>query len=387
MEILIILGAFQATFFFILFISKKRKIISDIILAFLFFVFAAHLAFVYYSFKSGYVFYTEYGFIPSGILIVCYSLMYVYSQALVSKINTFNKKWLYHLIPIGLFYISIIPLAKQTYAEKAYSITHPTTSYYQLFVFGVLILFVIGYLLAILRLLKQHKISIRKMFSYEEDIDLKWLKILAFLLIFLWLILSVFIAYFYYLNTTDKIITPKDQMTLDMQGQITFVAFVFLLGYFGIRQQVIYTPPQQKKPLLAKDNEKRTIDVRYKKSGLKKEDSAIYLKELLLYMEKEKPFLNGKLSMKEVAEKLNISTNHLSQVINESLNQNFFDFVNTYRVDLIKQKMTEPSNKKFTIISLAYDCGFNSKSSFNSIFKKHTGLTPTEFLKKVNHSK
>lgn len=381
MEILIISGAFQAIFFFILVISKKRKTISDIILAFWLFVFSAHLAFVYYAFKSGYVFYTEYGYIPSGILIVCYSLMYVYTQALVSKKNTFNKKWLYHLIPIGLFYISIIPLAKQTYEEKAYSITHPTSDYYQLFVFGVLILFVIGYIVAILRLLKQHKVSIRKMFSYEENIDLNWLKLLTFMLIVLWIVLSGFIAFFYYQDMTNSVITPKDQMVLDMQGQITFVIFVFLLGFFGIKQQVIYTVTAKKKNIQPSTNDIVVSDSRYKKSGLKKADSAEYLKELLQYMDNEKPYLNGKLSLKEVADKLNISTNHLSQVINENLDKNFFDFVNNYRVDLVKQKMSDPANKNYTILALAYDCGFNSKSSFNAIFKKQTGLTPSQFLK------
>ena len=100
-------------------------------------------------------------------------------------------------------------------------------------------------------------------------------------------------------------------------------------------------------------------------------------------MEEEKPYLNGKLSLKEVAEKTNISTNHLSQVINENLEKNFFDFVNGYRLNLVKQKIKKPSNKKYTILSLAYECGFNSKSSFNSIFKKHEGMTPTEFLNKA----
>ena len=87
-------------------------------------------------------------------------------------------------------------------------------------------------------------------------------------------------------------------------------------------------------------------------------------------MEKEIPYTDGKLSLKQVATNLNISTNHLSQVINENLNKNFFDFVNEYRVNLIKEKMKDPNHKQFTLLALAFDCGFNSKSSFNVIFKK-----------------
>ena len=93
------------------------------------------------------------------------------------------------------------------------------------------------------------------------------------------------------------------------------------------------------------------------------------------------PYIDGKLSLKQVAQKMEISTNYLSQVINENLKKNFFDFVNEYRVNLVKQKMKDPTNSQYTLLALAYDCGFNSKSSFNVIFKKNTGLTPSQYLK------
>ncbi len=384
MEVLILIGAFQSAFFAILVLSKKRKSISDKILALWLSFFAVHLAFVYYSFQSGYVFYIEYGHIPSGVLVVYYSIMYVYTESLSTKENVFKAKWLLHLIPTAIIYISIIPLAQLPYNEKVNLVTHVSTNPYQSFVFGIAILFSTIYLVATLRLLKNHKVSIRKIFSYEENISLNWLRILTFLLVLLWVVISSLVAYVYYLDaTTSNDMLPEDHMMLDMQGQSAFVAFVFLLGFFGIRQQVIYSIPLEKKEVLTIEPDTNSASNRYEKSGLKKDDSASHLKALLLYMEEEKPYLNGKLSLKEVAEKMNISTNHLSQVINENLKKYFFDFVNGYRVDLAKQKMSNPSNKKYTILSLAYDCGFNSKSSFNSIFKKYEGLTPTEFRNKV----
>ena len=98
-------------------------------------------------------------------------------------------------------------------------------------------------------------------------------------------------------------------------------------------------------------------------------------------MVKEKPYLNGKLTLKEVADSLDISENHLSQVINGQLHVNFFDFINEYRVELVKAKMNDPDYNHYTLLGVAMDCGFNSKSSFNAIFKKMTGLTPTEYLR------
>jgi len=384
MEILIVLGAFQAIFFIVLVLSKKEKTISDKILIFWLSIFAIHLAFVYYSFLSGHVFYIKYGYLPSGILVVYYSIMYVYAESLISKENVFKVKWILHLFPTVIIYISIIPLAQLSYEEKTNLAIHLTADPYQNFVLGIAILFITVYLLATLRLLKKHNTSIRKIFSYEEDISLNWLNILTFLLVLLWIVISSLVAYVYYLDSkTSYVMLPEDHMLLDMQGQVAFVAFVFLLGFFGIRQQVIYSVSNQIKEYVTTEDED-LVTRRYRKSGLKKEDSVIYLKELLLYMEQEKPYLNGKLSLIEVAKKMNISNNHLSQVINENLNKNFFDFVNEYRINLVKLKMVEPSNEKYTLLSLAYDCGFNSKSSFNSIFKKHTGLTPTEYLKNIN---
>lgn len=379
MEVLILVGSFQAVFFVILVLSKKGKSISDKILALWLSLFAVHLFFVYYSFLSEHIFYIEYGYLPLGVLVAYYSLMYVYTESITSEDNVFKAKWMLHLIPTAITYISIISLAQLSYTEKVDLFIDPTSNLDLFLAFGIVIPFVTLYLIATLRLLRKHKISIRKMFSYEENINLNWLKILSFLLVLLWIVIFSLIVYAY----STPVMTHEDNMALDVQGHSAFVIFIFLLGFFGIRQQVIYSIPLEKKEVQKTEPYTNSASRQYKKSGLKKEDSVAYLKKLLQFMEEEKPYLNGKLSLKEVAEKINISTNHLSQVINENLEKNFFDFVNGYRLDLVKQKIKNPSNKKFTLLSLAYECGFNSKSSFNSIFKKHEGMTPSEFLNKI----
>ena len=383
MDILIIIGAIQAVFFAIIIFSKKRKSVSDKILAVWLSFFAVHLAFVYYSYTAGTVFYIQYGYFPTGVLVLYYSIMYVYALSLISKENVFKVKWLIHLVPTIIVYVSIIPFAMLPYEEKAKFVTNITSNIYQYLVLGFILLFVAFYLVAILRLLKKHKITIRKMFSYEENINLNWLRILAVLLLMLFVIISGLVAFVYYIDLTSSVLLVEDQVNLDMQGQTAFVVFVFLLGFFGIKQQMIYAPSKRTDKVLLPENNIQIDEGRYQKSGLKREDSQNHLKELLQYMMDEKPYLDGKLSLKQVAEKLEISSNYLSQVINENLNKNFFDFVNGYRVDLIKEKMSNAANGNITILGLAYDCGFNSKSSFNSIFKKYTGLTPSQYLKSI----
>jgi len=100
-------------------------------------------------------------------------------------------------------------------------------------------------------------------------------------------------------------------------------------------------------------------------------------------METEKPYLEPKLTLSSLADELEISANHLSQVINQYEEKNFFDFVNSYRVEEYKERATDPAYQNFSILAIALDSGFNSKSSFNQVFKKFTGKTPSQYLSEV----
>ncbi|MEE9363569.1 MAG: AraC family transcriptional regulator [Cellulophaga sp.] len=104
-----------------------------------------------------------------------------------------------------------------------------------------------------------------------------------------------------------------------------------------------------------------------------------YLKK---YMAMEEPFLNSEITIKELSNKLKLREQELSILINRYLDKNFYDFINDYRVNKAKEILKDPLNKKLTILEVLYQVGFNSKSSFNTIFKKQTGFTPTQFRKK-----
>lgn len=120
---------------------------------------------------------------------------------------------------------------------------------------------------------------------------------------------------------------------------------------------------------------------KYLKSTLTHERSERHLKRLLHLMETEKPYTDGELSLQKLAGRLPIPAQHLSQTINERLNQSFSDFVNGYRVEEFKRRLLDPALSHYSILAIAEDVGFSSKSSFNSVFKKHTGMTPSEFRK------
>lgn len=120
---------------------------------------------------------------------------------------------------------------------------------------------------------------------------------------------------------------------------------------------------------------------KYKTSALLPETVEEVLPRLLQLMEKEKVFLKADLNLKSLARRLNVHYNYLSQIINEHLNQGFNDFINSYRIEEAKKKLLDPAEDNKTILDIAYDTGFYSKSVFNTAFKKFTGMTPSEFKK------
>jgi len=105
------------------------------------------------------------------------------------------------------------------------------------------------------------------------------------------------------------------------------------------------------------------------------------IKKLRDHMEEREPFLDSSLSVYDLASQLDIHVRELSLLINHTLNQHFFDFVNHYRISRAMELFRDPENKQLTVLEVLYEVGFNSKSSFNTLFKKQTGLTPTQFRK------
>ena len=99
------------------------------------------------------------------------------------------------------------------------------------------------------------------------------------------------------------------------------------------------------------------------------------------YMIDRKPYLNPSLTIRKLSDEIQMNSRELSVLINQNLNKHFFDFVNEYRIEEAKNILKDSSKKEFTILEILYEVGFNSKSSFNTAFKKHTGLTPTQFRK------
>lgn len=290
-------------------------------------------------------------------------LLYVYS--LIKPNPDFGKKEWLHFIPTIAFYILIFPDAflqtKSELLEFAFETLKSDPPFYFVF-FGFLInisgvVYVIWSLIALYR----HKKNIKDKFSYTEKINLDWLMKLIMCMGVIWIIVL---------------------LSFENSGYI-FIAvtgFVFVIGYFGSKQAAIFTDNSS-----GNNDKAGAIKSKYEKSTLTGEKSQEHLNSLKQLMNDEKPYLESKITLRDVSESLGIHQNHLSQIINEQLNQNFFDFINSYRVTEFKQRLEKDKSKKFTLLAHAYDSGFSSKSSFNEVFKKQTSLTPSQYQKQLSN--
>lgn len=381
MEVVYVLGASQAFFLSFLVFKKAGKSDGDYILA-------IWLAFMGLHLLDYYFFVTGFNLRHPHLLGVgqCFPMlegpfMFVYILTMINKGSKFRMRYLWHGLPFLLF---TIYFAFDFYHLNAAD----KLAYFKLLVekgsVAVYLSEVINsalgpvYVIWSLIVLRRHSRNIENNFSYTEEIDLQWLRYVLIGLGFVWAV--VIAANF--LN-----VFPNQEMGSHMIFLAVTVA-VFFLGYFGMKQQAIYLPAPTVKPNESKVEKEIPAPVikeenRYKHSGLKTKDAEAYLERLLQYMKDERPYLNGKLSLKDVAAYLDISVNHLSQVINEQLGKSFFDFVNEYRVAEVKRQLAEAKHEQFTLLAVAYDSGFNSKSSFNNIFKKMTGQTPSEYVSKM----
>ncbi len=167
-----------------------------------------------------------------------------------------------------------------------------------------------------------------------------------------------------------------------------FIGFQFVTGIYRRHADYLYVVPlslaiyflmyqAMKFPQLFFDYTEAVKPIRYEKSSLSPNVSKVYIEKVIQAVESQSLFINRELRLTDVARQLEMSPNHLSQVINENLQKNFFDFINQYRVKEAKSKIAEEPEK--TLLQIAHEVGFNNKTSFNNAFKKHSGMTPSAF--------
>ena len=381
MVILLLLGAAQAFFMTIFLFNKKGKTTADYILGVWLTFMGIHLLYVY-LWTTGYL-YRHPHFLGVGAAFNMLEgvFMYVYVLLMLSKSGKFKPVYLLHTIPYLIFTIYYLFTfyflsADEKLIHYENIVNEEISLLLKIMSFPNMISVPIYVILSLLKL-RSHSKNISTNFSYTEKINLNWLKYIV-----------AGIGLFSLTSIAGMILENFPFVSNVMHYQIGYIGLavaIFFLGYFGIRQQAIYIIPDKELSNASQSHERRgqKKDSRYLHSGLKDEDAHKYKEELFKYFDQEKPYLNGRLSLQEVAAQLEVSVNQLSQVINEKIGKTFFDFVNDYRIEEVKVRLGNSDHQNFTLLAIAFDSGFNSKSSFNNIFKKSTGYTPSQYVKTI----
>jgi len=305
-------------------------------------------------------------------------IFFLYVYALTQTQNLSKKWYVIVFIPFIAYALNFLYHYFWLFERSAVSIHHGLVYLHGHvsvpWAFFAFIFFLIDPVFIVLSyiLLRRYKKRIRDSFSSVDKINLNWLR----LIFNIWFISAVVLVPISTLIVGGVIGLPVDFMHLLLE--IQNVVSLFILGFYGFKQTNIFSNLDLAKSEGIKE------PVSYERSGLSKEQAADYHQQLLALMKEKKPFLNGELSAGELAQQLNISVNHLSQILNTIQGQNFFDFVNGYRIGEVMERMKDPKNRHLTLLAIALDSGFNSKTSFNTVFRKVTHQTPSQYSKSLS---
>ncbi len=364
------LGGFQFLFVALyLFTHKKGKWQSNALLGFVFLMFSLNLFDLTLQIAGIKLPIAAMHLIDDSFFFLYGPLLYFYVQSVVY--SDFQFKWkdgihLLAFLPFASYLVYMLFLVDQEVQNEALTKILTLDLPAKIFIVSLVVyLHMLLYLWFSWKTIARYRKIIKHKFSSIDEINLDWLNFMvrAFFIIVL-------------VAMIHNIIPIFGDTLIHYSSLIVLLVFSF---YFVNRVLV----KALNQPQIFSGIQKNEL-AKYSGSNLKTEEFSKYKSQLIEIMEKEKAFLNPSLTIKDLAEQLNTSPKVLSQVINQGFNKNFFDFVNSYRCEEVKNILRQ-SDSKMTILEAMYQSGFNSKSSFNKEFKKLTHQTPSEFKKSLNN--
>ena len=384
-DVVLLMTAYQCILFALLLLTIKREhYIRNVFLAFFLLQQAAipldilisfgaefrHIA-IEWSPNLFYVF--GFGYWLEGPLLLWYT------RSLIYKNYRLRLKDIVYLLPFILyvgyqliFYYSLDVTDKKIIQEEydlnlAPQIMNYVTLFREAFrvALGVLCLIEI----------KRYTQHIHTNFSDIDKIDLTWLKILVtgFLVIRTW---AVIVAAMIILSISFGITT--DFETMGLLGNYTTFLLVSVLIFFGLGHSSVFEGLEQRQ-----NNEPEPVKDEQEPENQKDKIRPELIDQVSRHMETEKPYLTPALTLEKLAGQLRIQPRLLSNIINRHFDCNFFEFINSYRVEEAKRMLADNNHADKTMLDIMLDVGFNSKATFNTLFKKKVGMTPSEYRKTV----
>ncbi len=363
-NVIFLLGAAQGVFLAVLLLNrqnnkKSNKYLAALLLVYSMFITESSI----WGLKIAAQFPHLVGLFAGAIFLVG-PLHYLYARSLTGNSVSLSKPLLFHLIPFAGFYLYyLFPFYlksgefKIEYIRRLAIEGQPLS----LILFNWLtVLQGIVYMTIILVYLKRYAHRLKDLFSNIDRINLNWLKYITIMTLAVWTL-----GFLVKITELSGRQTPIDDLI-----PVSIALLVYTMGYLGFRQPELFSAVPEEKG-----------GKKYERSGLTDERAQAILERLTRLMEEEKPYTDSTMKLSSLARMISVTPNHLSQVLNDTLQQNFFDYVNYYRVEEAKRMFTDSTQQHFTLLAIAYEVGFNSKSAFYTAFRKHTGMTPAQYRK------
>lgn len=307
----------------------------------------------------------EYLFLLGPFQLFFGPMLYFYTRAITEQSFKHSPENLFHFIPLFLYLLQL-------------AVYHlfPGSLIYNHFIEGmgiinitqwILIFIQLGIYLSIInKKIKAYKSELKKEYSAVEKYDLDWMTLLMKFFIIL-NGLNLFILFWYlhdfHLEGIQKILA------------IAGSAIIYFLGYRSFFRKEISAAYQK-----AGQKTDKKKDAQYSRSSLDESRIDWFWDKLNTHMKKEKPYLEPELTLGDLAESVKLSSHHLSEILSRK-NKSFYEYVNSFRLDEIQRLLRAPSRNSVSILNLAFEAGFNSKTTFNTLFKKCTGMTPSGYRK------
>jgi AraC-like DNA-binding protein len=319
-------------------------------------------------------------------------LLFLYVKSITNFHFRLSKRDLVHFLP-GILYLvwrTIMVVVDRLVLKQYYLMNGDNDPDFDSWYSWLQNISIIAYLYISLRYYLQYKRFTVFEFSFADSVALNWLRnfLIAFGLLTVLPILELILSQFQFFQS------------LNYRGSwFTFLAFALVVYYIAIngfsashiplrrlafRPEVLLqylSPLQLPAPVTAIEDALFEIVPDKEIPGTGAESK---LKERLLqYFEKEKPYLDAEITLSALAKKMGTNASVLSKVINTGTSQNFNDFINGYRIKEVVEKLKAGEQKKQTLLGIAYDCGFNSKATFNRAFKKATQQSPKDYAARL----
>jgi AraC-like DNA-binding protein len=367
MDMIFTIGIFTSLFYFILLLNKKNKSLPDVILSIWMLVIGIHLTSTYFYAAGYWDVYPHLIGITVPFPFFYGPLLYLYVYHSLKDNHKLRKRDYLHFLPVVFTYLYMFRFYFFYSAEQKRQVDEGLIDDFGAFsniLVVAMLISAITYAISSYILLNRHKKLLGDNFSNTEHINLNWLKA------FIWGVAIIFI-------TAVIVLVSRDVMGISYPFNPEYIFYSMMvfailnLGYFGIRHEYIFTDN------VVIELEEKSKGV-YTRSSLKDDVANDKHKTLIKLMEAQKPYLEPNLTLNALAGRLDISPNHLSQIINQFEDQNFNDFINKYRVEEFIDRAGR--DKHLSFLGLALDSGFNSKSTFNAVFRKHKGVTPSQFM-------